>query len=151
MMLRLSQKAWNNVLIFAMLLMILLFNTSNNILNRAPTEHAYQPLLPPDSLLMKIDFGDKQLERIGQSWRLKSQDSASNQSPDLLINYWQQAQIRPVLSTPTEQPYIAVVWLAGEARGREISLYPQDNLLEITGQHYQLEEGSVLDLLPIEN
>ena len=52
-MARLSQRAMNNVVIVAMLVMIALFNLDSFLPKRAVPE--LRPLLPPDAYVLKIE------------------------------------------------------------------------------------------------
>ena len=73
-MLRLSRRAWNNVLIFSMLIMIMLLNGMHKKFDSADPL-AKVPLLPEHSLVLTLDFGKFAIERIGQSWRIKQSDA----------------------------------------------------------------------------
>ena len=68
-MARISQRAMNNVVIIAMLIMIALFNLDSLV----PKKDAVKTrsLLPEDAYVLKIEQDNNSLERIGQQWRQK--------------------------------------------------------------------------------
>ncbi|MGS2719515.1 hypothetical protein [Paraglaciecola aestuariivivens] len=145
-MLKLSQRAWNNVIIISMLILIVMFNFSSNILNGendvAATERG---LIPQGMIITTMQFPHYQVERIGQGWR----SNLANSSLDKLIELteqWQQAQIQPLapeheLSTPDAEQSIKVqVWLAGQAAPVVYQFWPdtQPILVSVDEQMFQL-------------
>ena len=68
-MIRLSKKGWNNVLIFSMLLMIMVFNGMHKKFNGSDPQMTEVPLLPENSLVLTVKYPHTTIERIGQSWR----------------------------------------------------------------------------------
>ena len=54
-MIRLTSRAWNNVLIISMLLLILMFNLSGNLFSdEGATDEAIDVLIPHDGMLTSI-------------------------------------------------------------------------------------------------
>lgn len=147
-MLRLSQKAWNNVIIFTMLLMILLFSTTSNILNTGTSEGDVRLLLPENVPIMKIDYGNMKIERIGQSWRVLTNNTGADLTfePQNIVQHWQMAKIG-ASSAAEQQPLVVVVWLAGEVKGRVFKLYIAENKLQANGKFYQLSDVHAQNLL----
>ncbi len=122
---QLSRKAWNNVLIFSMLLMIFFFNGLHKKLNSVPEQPSIQTVLPAQSFILALRFPEQKIERIGTSWRNQllvdelpnSHWTANQQNIVTLINHWQSAElaITDVLPSSLTQPIsVATVWLAGE-------------------------------------
>jgi len=76
---QLSRKAWNNVLIFSMLLMIFFFNGLHKKLNSVPEVPRIQTVLPAQSFVLALSFPEQKIERIGTAWRSQQlvEDSSS--------------------------------------------------------------------------
>lgn len=134
------------MIIFAMLVMILLFNTSNNILNSDRSTVQTIGLLPLEAVIMKIDFGQVQVERIGQGWRVLGSPDKPYQ-PEQIVQAWHQGQLTPVDTAPESQPYVVVIWLAGEEQGRVFKLYVAENQIEVSRRIYQLHGADITQLL----
>ena len=66
---RLSRTGWNNVIIFAMLLMIFLFNGLHHKLMQSDSSDLIQPLLPTNSFVLTLAYPEMKIERVGTSWR----------------------------------------------------------------------------------
>ncbi|MFC6438572.1 hypothetical protein [Bowmanella sp. JS7-9] len=146
-MLRLSKRAWNNVLIFASLFMIVLFNFSNKLM----LENANQTpltLLPADAMIQRIEFGQQELQRIGRGWRLQPM-RGDEVDLNQIIQNWQQVILTPTERSMPANPYVITLWLAGEEKGRVVTLAPveQQLLLAYQGQPYQVAL-SLNDLIP---
>jgi hypothetical protein len=95
-MIKLSQRAWNNVIIISMLMLILLFNFSSNFLNEgSDAKPAVRALVPTDAVITTIEFHQHKIERIGQGWRATFADSA-NAKLSKLVEHWQLSEIRPI-------------------------------------------------------
>ena len=65
----LSRKAWNNVVIFAMLIMIFFLNGLHHKLNPNEQVSAPQRLLPEQTFVLTLAFPGYKIERIGTAWR----------------------------------------------------------------------------------
>ena len=66
-MARISQRAMNNVVIIAMLIMIALFNLDSLVPKKDVVQS--RSLLPEDAYVLKIEHDGHSLERVGQQWR----------------------------------------------------------------------------------
>ena len=152
-MLRLSQRGWNNVIMFSMLVMILLFTSMSNILNGDARSTAVpHTLLPKDSMLLTLDFGVHKIERVGRGWRISSAQNGQAQDVQALLEAWHGVQLSPV-DAPMPRTYNHVrVWLAGEERERDYLFYMVNDLLLvfIDGQAYQIHGAGLNQLLPEE-
>ena len=127
-MIRLSQKAWNNVLIVSMLLMILLFNSTTNIFTNDNDTQQLRPLLPEDSIILTFESDDLRIERIGQGWRNVSQVDIAPERISQVMQNWQTAKMRQFTGElPAYMPVVVVVWLAGQTTGQVFQLYPAGN------------------------
>ena len=147
-MLRLSQRAWNNVLIFAMLFMILLFNTSNNFLVNNDDEPENVPLLPESAVVMSIEFGARKLQRIGQGWRVTPAQQVNEEALHQLVDRWQRTTMQAESSRPMNSPHVIVVWLAGKAEGLVYQFEQQDKRLwvRVQEQTFLVADTNLADL-----
>jgi len=95
---KLSKTAWNNVIIFSVMIIILLINTSNEHL--FPEDNNNDALLLPEHsivLTLAVFFPNNSsitFERIGRSWQMTSQGvlvDLTNQQIEQLMFAWQQS------------------------------------------------------------
>lgn len=138
------------MIIFTMLVMILLFTSTTNILNgESPEVLANNTLLPPQSTILTIDFGQQKIERIGRGWRLKS-DNVDESDLQNLVGNWLDTRLQPVEMQVSGQPLIVIVWLAGESEGLEFQFFQlEDGLVVSFAQRlYRIHERSLADLFP---
>lgn len=150
-MLRLSQKAWNNVVIFAMLFMVYLFTVSNDMLNDGDSgQTEVLPLFPPYSVIMSMDFGVARLDRIGQDWRVEGQ--SIEVLPELLqiMETWSLVEAIPFITQPQSSPYIVAIQLAGEDKRRVYQVYQHDDgvLLKLNADWYLVDDVLTSQLFP---
>lgn len=122
MALRLSQKGWNNVLIFSCMFMILLFNYTNNMLMSEEQDQVTSPLLPSELIVQALDFSGVELQRVGPSWRVLSQlPNPQITQPSTFVENWQNRALTSLAHSPmmmegaTVWPVVA--WLAGQEEG----------------------------------
>ncbi len=125
-MARLSQKAWNNVIIFAMLAMILVLNISSF---RTDDSDFPVPIIEEGGLLLSLQIDQYVIERAGQTWRLSSSSPLANEQSSeeqsdalaILVDNWQRALVKPqneVMAEALHSPdAVVVLWLAGERNG----------------------------------
>ena len=134
-MIRLSQRAWNNVIIFSMLLLILLFSSTSNFL----TSNEMDPdqtllLVPENSLIMTLDFASQKIERIGRGWRVvggETEEPIDQTTLTTLIDNWRLAEISPSDQVFQDDELIVVLWLAGQDLARVYQFYQQDQMLMV--------------------
>jgi hypothetical protein len=134
-MIRLSQRAWNNVIIFSMLLLILLFSSTSNFLTSNETDLDQTLLLVPEnSLIMTLDFGSQKVERIGRGWRVVGGDTEElidQTTLTKLIDNWRLAEISLSEQIFEGDGLIVVLWLAGQDLARVYQFYQQDQMLMV--------------------
>ncbi len=149
-MFRLSQRAWNNVVIFAMLFMVYLFTLGNDLINRETVTDEAVPLLPPYSIIMKLDFGYASIERIGQDWRVGEGTAVAVDDMVAKVAKWEQLTIQPTQQKPDSSPYIVSMQVAGEARARVFQLFPQGHtvLIQYQSDLYLVDNASEQQLIP---
>jgi hypothetical protein len=151
-MAKLSQRAMNNVVIVAMLIMIALFNIDSLRPQKDISE--FRSLLPQDAYVLKIEHDENQLVRSGQQWRQRSAEGKLLISPDAQIGGWQDARLRYLTSLKNDisgvEPLVVVVWLAGETNGRVYAFYPTASVtvVKVDNNWYALENVPLNTLLP---
>lgn len=149
-MLRLSQRAWNNVLIFAMLFMVYLFAVSDNLINNDDVSPQSEPLLPPYSVIMKLDYGYVAIERIGQDWRVSSEREYSVDSITPLVSTWESLQVLSVSVAPTSNPHIVAMLVAGESAPRVYQVFeePTATILRYRDSFFAVQGANLKQLIP---
>ena len=125
-MARLSQKAWNNVIIFSMLAMIFVLNISSF---KSDETDLPVPVIEEGGLLLSLQIDQYVIERAGQTWRLSSSSPLANEQSSeeqsdalaVLVDNWQKALVKTqneVTAEALQSPDVVVVlWLAGERNG----------------------------------
>ena len=96
---KLSKTAWNNVIIFSVMIIIILINGTNDRLFPEDSHVADDLLLPEHSvvLTLSINLPNKApivFERIARSWQVTSQDlevDLTNQQIEQLMFTWQES------------------------------------------------------------
>lgn len=145
-MIKLSQRAWNNVIIVSMLILIMLFNFSSLFLNdgdsNAPSLHT---LVAPNMTITTMAFEQEKVERIGQGWRTTSGKYGtkySNEELVSLVEQWTNAKISLFDGNSNGQSPLSTVqlWFAGQALSTEYHFMQLENktLVKIDEQTYQL-------------
>jgi hypothetical protein len=144
-MIRLSKKGWNNVLIFSMLLMIMIFNGMHKKFNVGKVENAQVALLPENSLVLTLKFADIAVERIGQGWRTNPAVDLTNAQLVELMGHWKNQQVAlqmddseaKVMTQGKMPAYFIIAMLAGKLDGAVYAFYPQLEEVWIHDQHLQ--------------
>ncbi|MFT6086210.1 MAG: hypothetical protein ACJAWT_001161 [Glaciecola sp.] len=125
-MARLSQKAWNNVIIFAMLAMIFMLNINHF---QSDDSDLPVPLIEEGGILLSLQIDQNVIERAGRTWRFSSlSPQAKNRAAEgqagklaALVDNWQRALVKSqneVTADSFQSPDVVVVlWLAGERNG----------------------------------
>ena len=149
-MIRLSQRAWNNVIIVSMLILIMLFNFSSDFLNGGSDDTSSMiTLVPTNMTITTMEFEETKVERIGQGWRTTSEkyprkpgEKHSNEELAALVEHWNNAQIRLFDHDPSWQSITSIVklWFAGQALPIEYQFVqlPDKTLVKIDKTTYQL-------------
>lgn len=145
-MIKLSQRAWNNVIIISMLMLILLFNFSSNFLNGgSDSKPTMRALVPHDKVITTVQFQQHKIERIGQGWRA-TYTASDNAMLSRLIEHWHQSEIRliekdlNVSQLEFNDKYKVKLWFAGQTIPVEYQFVPMDDktLVIIDKLTYQL-------------
>ena len=145
-MARLSKQAWNNVIIFSMLGMMLVLHSSD-IFNS--NNQPYR-LIDDTDIILSLEFDRNVIERVGQTWRLNPESPAAGMPIEAsrlagLVERWQSITVENQTEVPEQATavpeHVVVVWLAGEKEGR---VYP---LVEINGRGYVGVNGVAMRIL----
>lgn len=153
-MIKLSRRNWNNVLIFAVLiLMFALYGIPQRLQQLNTPEHR---LIPLDTELLMVAFAKQRLIKAGPQWQLQP---ALPQAVDAtrLALAWQHSLLTPVSVTPDKSrvPVAqASVQLVGQNAPLIWLLYPASDsqfLLQQAGQSqfYQLSAAQAAQLFLI--
>lgn len=154
---RLSQKAWNNVLIFSMLILIAIFNYDRLF---PSDEGGVQAVVGENKFILSMQIDKLTFERIGTGWRVSApsvDDIPNMQSEDIdaLVNQWQRALLRPagtiLAADITDSPeHIISIWIAGEKNAQVLGLLVFENTPYViySGQLYLLDFPNLNQLLP---
>ncbi|KKO47726.1 hypothetical protein VT06_15535 [Arsukibacterium sp. MJ3] len=153
-MIKLSRRNWNNVLIFAVLiLMFALYGIPQRLQQRAATEHR---LIPADSQLLMVGYATQRLVKAGPEWQLQPAGSAKVDATQLALA-WQHSQLLLAETAPMQSrvPVAqASVQLVGANAPIIWLLYPDDKqyLLQQAGQSqfYQLSVVQAMQLFLLE-
>jgi hypothetical protein len=147
-MIKLSQRAWNNVLIVSMLMLITMFNFSANWLNGDTEQQStYATLLPAGSTITTIVFEHKTLERIGQGWRVNPSLSR-DVNLEQLANHWLHAELQLAATSLSSETMAAAmfvqVWVVGQKAPFAYQFFHLSDryFVEFEQQLYQLYQPS---------
>lgn len=154
---RMSQKAWNNVLIFSMLILIIIFNYDRLF----PTDKdAVQPIVAENEFILSMQINQLSFERIGTGWRVSapSEDdipSMLSEDIDALVMQWQRALLRQTANELAQEvtaspQYIVSIRLAGQKNAKVIGLLQADGISYAiySGDLYLLDFPNLEQLLP---
>ena len=97
----LSQRGWNNVLIFASLFMIVLFNSTHQRFVSNENNTVKRTLIDSNSLIQNIDYNGLRFERIGANWRTVSSITLDKElMPADIISHWTSTSIELLTNEP---------------------------------------------------
>jgi len=132
---KLSKTAWNNVIIFSVMGIILLINATNDRLFSKSDNSNDALILPEHSVVLALSItlpnsGSVMFERIGKAWQMTSQGmlvDLNNQQIDQVVFAWQQSsglvQAGDIV-VDGQQGVEAIVSLAGIEQDQNFTLYP---------------------------
>ncbi len=152
-MIRLGQKGANNVLIFSMLILIVLFSRMDKLFG-PPTDNIQGiiPLLPQDKPLITLDYGQHEIQRIGKGWRVQPAINSGEQALATIALQWQSTEMIAYSQVTLQEPYIVTAWMAGEDQGRVFKVMPfgTDILMEYEQQVYLIADQPLSAFIPEE-
>ncbi|ESP95365.1 hypothetical protein [Pseudoalteromonas luteoviolacea] len=142
----LSRKAWNNVVIFSMLIMIFFLNGLHHKLNPQQAELTRVMVLPEQSFVLAMAYPGVKIERIGTTWRIDNKlvdgTSSSYSAQDLvqIVQMWQNLELQAVEKqkvNPESAISVATFWLAGEELPLSYQLYRGSDTYLLFAQRQQ--------------
>ncbi len=153
----LSRKGWNNVLIFAVLGMIFIFNFSHKLMMEPKSfKTDSSSILPEHTMVLSMEAPDYIIERVGRSWRSKPAIGLQPEQLAKVIYHWStmslplyKAEVGQLPVSQFSQKYI--FWLAGVEEPMTITLYQLEQGFIIANWREQLlllDEASLASLLP---
>lgn len=132
---QLSRRGWNNVLIFAVLAMMLIFQYSGKKMNGDDSATLYQSALPASAVVLSMQFDNIQIQRVGSQLATKPELGLSQPQLQQIIKAWESATFKPLAKD---------VVIANLAYGINIS-FELANLAEpVTLILYQIDSGYLL-------
>jgi len=155
---RLTKRAWNNVLIFSCLAMIIIFNTmSGKLIENAEGQSTL--VLPGGSMILTLEYPNGIIERLGRNWLVTRNHApeplSGEQEQGLtqqLIDRWLGLTGEVIVTTSDEQGYRVVVWLAGEQEPRRLWVQPSAGLItDVLSQTTWKVDLVALSQLPLES
>jgi hypothetical protein len=154
-MIRLSKRAWNNILIFSMLSLVLILNM-DKFRSNEPTARL---IVPEGEYIINLQINQVEIEKAGQQWRIDPNGIQPSVLPtteklQAIVKAWQQAYISPagidfdntLFSTPSS---LVVISLAGVSKPTVVALNIVENQLffVIDKQIYILNSPTIVQLL----
>jgi len=134
---KLSRAAWNNVIIFSVMGMILIINVANKRLfpedgNVSAGQEA--SILGEHAVILTLEVANQlTVERIGKTWGIQP-ELMNEQALEQMMLAWQQStgyvQSAPEEVTQTKAIEV-IIYLAGQAQVTKLHLYPQQDQLLI--------------------
>ncbi len=127
---RLSRTAWNNVIIFSVMIIIILINYSNDKLFQRDESGAFTqeiPLINYNAVILTLSINQQfVIERVGQTWRIKPEILA-RQALEQMMYSWQQSTGNSIAIQSQlipQQAIAASIVIAGEEAPYKLSFYP---------------------------
>lgn len=112
-MARIARRTINNIIIFAMLIMIALFNF--DMFFPRSTVELDVTLLPENAHILKIEYPDFTLNRVAETFVFSGNPSAvENLIAAELVQAWLETEVEPLQngSAPSVKPYVVTLRLA---------------------------------------
>ncbi|MEM0911505.1 MAG: hypothetical protein AAGJ37_11050 [Pseudomonadota bacterium] len=154
---KLSQRAWNNILIFSMLALIIILNWENFVSRDVQTSST---ALDQTDVILSMQIDTLSFERIGTGWRVQGPEhlipkNLNTEKIDQIVNSWLQLQLSE-LSSKAEYQYFTQpdhnvkLYVAGRQEPLLIYLVLSDNQLYamIENQPFIIEAPLYTDLIP---
>ncbi len=150
----LSRRDWNNVIIFAVLALMLLFYIVPQQLALLKQQQLSEKVVPAGFLLVQLQFTQANVQQAGVVWHFQPQQQSANSAAEI-ASAWQQLELEPELNPPeiNSQPVErVVVLLAGADSAQHWWLFQQQHnyYLQRQGQanFYRLTETQYQQLFP---
>jgi hypothetical protein len=146
---KLSKTAWNNVIIFSVMIIILIINSTNERLFPEDGKSNDELLLPEHSVVLTLafNFPDKKsivFERIARAWKMTSKGvllNVTNQQIEQVILSWQHSSglVQAADITVDGKAGVDVVLsLAGVDEEQKFTLYPLTDQMLVYNQQKKI-------------
>ena len=143
---KLSKTGWNNVIIFSVMAIIVLINTTNDkLFPKEDNNKAEQLILPSHAVILSLSISHSEnkkvlLERVGRSWQITATgltfEKTENQIEQMMFS-WQQnvglVQASEII-IDSDSSFVVNIALAGESEMRTFILYTLSDQLLIYKQ-----------------
>jgi len=135
---RLSRKGWNNVLIFAVLIIVFLFNFSHKLLLKPKVRQ--RTLIDSSAMILEIKTPDLSIKRSGRDWVSEPNIGLSTHQLSLLVQNWQNLplQTQGAILQP-KNPFIMHVYTANAEQPIVVKMIQQ-------GENYLLQTDDKMSL-----
>ena len=132
---QLSRRGWNNVLIFAVLAMMLVFQYSGKKIEGDESTSQYQAALPAHAVVLSMQFDNIQIQRVGSQLATLPELGLSQSQLKQIIKAWETATFKPVIND---------IVIANLAYGINISFVLANLSEPVTLILYQIDSGYLL-------
>ena len=138
---RLSKKGWNNVLIFGVLLIIFIFNFSQQL--RLSTVVSQRTVISSDLTIVEIETPDYVITRVGRNWESNPSVGLSSDNLQQIVNNWQAVPLDALTEQdlPTSN-FVLKFFVTEQVQPIIVQLHQQQNDQYIL----QVDENSFLSL-----
>jgi len=135
---RLSKKGWNNVLIFAVLIVMFTFNFSHKLLLSPKTDE--RTIIDKQLTIVELHSPDFTIKRVGRGWASKPEMGLSQQQLTSLMHNWQQLKLtaQATLKNP-QSPFVIQVYTSDQQQPTIVQLIQQ-------GENYLLQIDNEISL-----
>ncbi|GLR69111.1 hypothetical protein [Agaribacter marinus] len=154
---RLSQKAWNNVLIFSMLILIVVLNWDKLF---GEGELSVISVVPEGAVILNVEIDELNFERVGTGWRVvgpesKLRPNLTSKAIAEIIGKWERAllrlpleQVEPTAFYPLD--HVVTIWIAGQKNGLVYSIktIAEQTYFVHESRYYLLDFPSLSQLMP---
>ena len=132
---QLSRRGWNNVLIFAVLAMMLVFQYSGKKIEGDESTSQYQAALPAHAVVFSMQFDNIQIQRVGSQLATLPELGLSQSHLKQIIKAWEPATFKSVITDTV---------IANLAYGINISLELANFPAPVTLILYHIDRGYLL-------
>ncbi len=147
-----TSKAWNNVVILAVLFMAFLFMFVSDKMNQT-TPSANRPLLEPYERIYQLAIGDTVVKKVGLHWQSQNQSLTQSVWLAELVQHWSDVELSLCAATKPVQSYSVIMWLVGsDTRYTLDVVFEQDAEVQVFLQNtcYRVVNKQLNQLIPLE-
>ena len=138
---RLSKRGWNNVLIFGVLLIIFIFNFSQQF--RLSSTIPQRTVISSDITIVEIETPDYIITRVGRKWESKPNIGLSSDNLQQIVNNWQTIPLDTLTVQDLPTPdFILKFFVTEQVQPIIVQLHQQQNDQYVL----QVDENTFLSL-----